>query len=200
MTDEPLNNDEVCVSETTTVSEPSTIPPEAPEAPRNIDTPVSLNNDNPENTPILTENPEESKPVESGSVGVENPKVVEPIPEPMQTPETGTAQIPVNESLPVEPEPIKPEPVSVPQSQPDKISLARSFLAKARNAIQFRKRKKLDKIMSLFLKKQKIINDEVEKFLHVSDATATRYLDILEKENKIRQVGKTGHAVSYTRI
>ena len=84
-------------------------------------------------------------------------------------------------------------------SQP-KISLARELLIKARNTIQFRKRKKLDKVMTMFAKQTKITNDEVEKFLHVSDATAERYLNILEKENKIRQVGKTGHAVSYIRI
>ncbi len=52
--------------------------------------------------------------------------------------------------------------------------------------------------MFLFLKKSKITNDEVKDFLHISDATATRYLSQLEKENKIKQVGKTGHAVSYT--
>jgi len=48
--------------------------------------------------------------------------------------------------------------------------------------------------------KGKITNDEVEKLLHVSDATATRYLSALEKEGKIQQVGKTGKAVEYTRI
>ena len=54
--------------------------------------------------------------------------------------------------------------------------------------------------MSLFLEKSKITNDEVEKFLHVSDATATRYLSILEKEGKIKQSGKTGRSVSYLKI
>jgi Fic family protein len=54
--------------------------------------------------------------------------------------------------------------------------------------------------MTLFLKKSKITNDEVKDFLHVSDATAERYLNTLEKENKIKQVGKTGHAVSYQKI
>jgi predicted HTH transcriptional regulator len=34
----------------------------------------------------------------------------------------------------------------------------------------------------------------------VSDATATRYLEILEKENKIKQTGKTGKGVTYTKI
>jgi len=76
----------------------------------------------------------------------------------------------------------------------------RDLLVKARNAIQFRKRKKLDNIMNLFLKQSKITNDEVEKLLHVSDATATRYLSELEKEGKIKQSGKTGKGVSYSRI
>jgi len=48
--------------------------------------------------------------------------------------------------------------------------------------------------------KNKITNDEVEKLLHVSDATATRYLSALEKENKIKQVGKTGTGVAYSKI
>ena len=54
--------------------------------------------------------------------------------------------------------------------------------------------------MTLFLKKQKITNDEVEKFLHISDATAGRYLSILVKEGKIKQTGKTGKSVFYIKI
>ena len=42
-------------------------------------------------------------------------------------------------------------------------------------------------------------NDEVEKLLHVSDATATRYLSVLEREGKIKQLGKTGKGVVYTK-
>jgi len=79
-------------------------------------------------------------------------------------------------------------------------SLARELLVKARNMIQFRKRKKLNKVMTLFLKKQKITNDEVEKFMHVSDATAGRYLSTLVKEGKIKQTGKTGKSVFYSKI
>ena len=143
------------------------------------------------------------------------------------TPELPTAQIPVSEPLALEPE-IKPEPKiqetkSEPISEPKPIlehdqskpiteiiptvaviskskSLARELLVKARNMIQFRKRKKLDKIMALFAKQTKITNDEVEKFMHVSDATATRYLNTLEKENKIKQTGKTGKSVFYYKI
>jgi predicted HTH transcriptional regulator len=78
-------------------------------------------------------------------------------------------------------------------------SFLRRLLAKAQESIQFRKRRKLDKIMSMFEIKSKITNDEVEKLLHVSDATATRYLTILKQENKIKQEGKTGKAVFYSK-
>lgn len=78
-------------------------------------------------------------------------------------------------------------------------NLARLLLAKAQAVIQLRKQKKLLKIMTLFEKKKHITNDEVEKLLHVSDATATRYLSHLEQQGKIKQTGKTGHAVSYTK-
>lgn len=44
-----------------------------------------------------------------------------------------------------------------------------------------------------------LTNDEVQKILRVSDATATRYLDELEKEGRIKQVGKTGSGVKYTK-
>lgn len=44
---------------------------------------------------------------------------------------------------------------------------------------------------------QRITNDEVEKLLGVSDATATRYLEELERESVIAQVGKEGRHVYY---
>ena len=208
MADEPSNNEQIEASSpqliNTTGSEPSNMPPEALESPKNADIPASLNNTNLENTPNLGENPEVVKSAESASAEAENPKV-EPISEPVQTSETRTAQIPVNEPLTSEPEvksgPLKQEPQVFSQSNPElKVSLARELLVKARNMIQFRKRKKLDRVMILFLKKSKITNDEVREFLHVSDATATRYLSQLEQEGKIKQNGKTGHAVSYSRI
>ncbi|MBU0879576.1 hypothetical protein KKH00_02060 [Patescibacteria group bacterium] len=181
------------VPEITPVSASVDMPPEAPESPKNADIPISLNNDNPQNEPISTPSPEEAKPKELPAEGGK----AEGISEPVQTSETRTAQIPVNEPLASEPEPIKPEPVPVIIPNKNKVL---ELLNKAKNAIQFRKRKKLDKIMTLFLKQSKITNDEVEKFLHVSDATATRYLSQLEKENKIKQTGKTGHSVFYSKI
>jgi len=169
--------------ENTAHSEPSSMPPEATESPRNSDNAVPVNNDNSaQNEPEAVSPESESSP--------EIPKT--------QASESQTAQIPVNEPL-EEPETSRSEQAK-PVSVNSKSSLARQLLITARNAIQFRKRKKLDRVMSLFLQKSKITNDEVEKFLHVSDATATRYLSILEKEGKIKQNGKTGHMVSYSRI
>ena len=130
---------------------------------------------------------------------------------------TQTAQIPASEPigleaapvdgpLPPEPEPIAPTPAPEPPQAasapvaPAPMHPARDLLVKARATIQDRKHKKLEKILEALTAKGKITNDEVEKLLHVSDATATRYLSALEKEGKIQQVGKTGKAVEYTRI
>jgi len=55
-----------------------------------------------------------------------------------------------------------------------------------------------EKILQLFQETEKVQNNDVEKLLGVSDATATRYLDELEKEGKLTQRGKTGQGVFYT--
>ncbi|MDP3052988.1 MAG: hypothetical protein Q8N22_03535 [bacterium] len=46
----------------------------------------------------------------------------------------------------------------------------------------------------------RVVNDDIENLLGVSDATATRYLDELEKEGFIRQIGKTGRHVYYEKV
>jgi hypothetical protein len=234
----------------TTGSEPITTPSKPLESSTTTDTPSLANNDNQglisENNPIIPT--ESEKPLEN-QAPVSEPNEIKPelekIPEnpeniitevktPVSTPESPTAQIPVNEPLAPEPE-IKNEPIVEPiqtESKPVEIihetksgsisepeqpkpiaevnpvvpvilkskSLARELLITARNMIQLRKRKKLDKIMTLFAKQTKITNDEVEKFMHVSDATAGRYFSILVKENKIKQSGKTGKSVFYSKI
>ena len=54
------------------------------------------------------------------------------------------------------------------------------------------------KILKLLKDKTSISNNNVERLLSVSDATATNYLQELENEGKIVQIGKTGRAVSYS--
>jgi len=60
-----------------------------------------------------------------------------------------------------------------------------------------KKRENLEKARRIFSEHGRVANDDVEKLLGVSDATATRYLDELEKEGFVRQVGKTGKHVYY---
>jgi ribosomal protein S25 len=145
----------------------------------------------------------------SDDVSVSDSASSTPVSEPTSVPvetvptaaETQTAQIPANEPIVPAPEPI---PVPPPPTQTSIITpvvnLARDLAAKARAVIQNRKRTKLDKILAEITKKVSVTNDQVEKLLHVSDATATRYLAQLEKEGKIQQVGKTGKSVKYQKL
>ena|SRR3989344_5597145 len=126
---------------------------------------------------------------------VSEPPTPEPVPEPLPTQEP----IPAPIELVSTPETVPPPQGQISTPPIIQTSLARELLVKAREIIQFRKRKKLERIMSLFLKQSSITNDDVQKLLYVSDATATRYLDQLEKEGKIRRVN-TGKYSSYSRM
>ena len=53
------------------------------------------------------------------------------------------------------------------------------------------------KILDLLNTKRQINNTDIENHLGVSDATATRYLDELEKEREVKQVVATGKHVYY---
>lgn len=142
-----------------------------------------------------------------------------------QAPPAETPQTPVSDGLansPVEPMP-EPAPEAVappPQSKaaeptPRTQGVAastpsaasgktpeqdRELLKIARAKIQTKKNEKLEKIMTLFEKKEKITNNDVEKLLHCSDATARRYLNELIKQGKLKRIGKTGKAVTYTKL
>ena len=150
-----------------------------------------------------------SEPVSAPVIEPTPPPEAAPAPEPEQTPTPSETPAPaeVSASVPEPQEPTtQPEP---PQSTPPApqatqsvapTSLIAELLVKARAKIQARRRKKLDRILDKLTEKGKITNDEVERLLRVSDATATRYLDILEKEGRLRQEGKTGKHVVYVKI
>ena len=177
--------------------------------------------ESPEN-PIPEENSILASPQEPTIDAPIPPNTSEPAPVPPVTPESSTEDesvVPVNTDNPeIEPESSSVEqtaptenlssnqPISEASTQPTaQVPVSEPFaklslLAKAREAIQFRKRKKLEKIMGMFLKQSSITNDEVEKLLHISDATATRYLEQLEKEGQVKQEGRTGKSVSYSKM
>jgi len=59
------------------------------------------------------------------------------------------------------------------------------------------KKRNTEKLKNFIRDKEKVTNNDIEKFLNVSNATAERYLDELEKEGLLEQVGETGQNVYY---
>ncbi|MBP6931559.1 MAG: hypothetical protein KBD48_03965 [Candidatus Pacebacteria bacterium] len=180
--------DEITPKKETPIIEPSNESTQDPEA---IPEPITAQ------IPVSEPLAPEPEPIVIPEVKVE-PAIETP-------PEESPVSAPLPQEIPLAPEvksepAIKPETIVTPIVIASSINPIRELLNKARNAIQSRKRKKLDRILNMFTNKSKITNDEVEKFLHISDATATRYLEILEKENKIKQVGKTGKGVYYSKM
>jgi len=53
------------------------------------------------------------------------------------------------------------------------------------------------RILRLLQEKKSVVNNDVEKMLGVSDATATNYLTELEAEGEITQINETGRGVYY---
>lgn len=61
-----------------------------------------------------------------------------------------------------------------------------------------RKLENKQKILAFVQEHGKIQNNDVEKLVDVSNATAERYLDELEKEGKLTQHGTIGQGVFYS--
>ncbi len=59
------------------------------------------------------------------------------------------------------------------------------------------KEKRKGRILNFLQMRGKTNNNEIQGLLSVSDASAENYLDELEKEGKIRQVGEKGRFVEY---
>jgi len=57
-----------------------------------------------------------------------------------------------------------------------------------------------EKILEALNTRGRLTNDDVEQLVGVSDATATWYLEELEKEGKARMIGDTGSGVYYEKI
>ena len=149
-------------------SEPAEMSPKAPESPTNDSTSVSIESQN-------------------GGVNQPGSEVVEP-------PKEASISEPVR-SVPAESAPPAPAPVTLqaPQqqspAQQDQTGVIRLLLAKAQAKIQSNNQKKLDKII-LFAQKKKIVaNEDIQLLLHVSSATATRYLVKLVQQGRLARVG-----------
>jgi hypothetical protein len=111
----------------------------------------------------------------------------------LKTEDSPPSEPPAPRAEPPTPAPTLPEPqpAIIPESAKPK-----SLWVKALDSIRFRKRAKLGKIMELAIQKKAITNDDVQKLVRVSDATATRYLSELVRQGKLKQV-KAGASTKY---
>ena len=135
----------------------------------------------------------EQEEVTPPSAVVEPPtETTQPEPTPIIPPLTSAQAEPIQET----PQPKIQERI-IYKTDPN---IVQKLLIKARAKIQERKRKKLDKIMTLFEAKPQITNKDIQKLLRISRVSAFRYFNILEKQNRIKQVGNTGKSVFYTKI
>ena len=60
-----------------------------------------------------------------------------------------------------------------------------------------RRQSNLAKTLELFSNRSELTNTQVRDALGVSSRTAVRYLDELERQGRVEQIGTTGHSVSY---
>ena len=145
------------------------LPPEAPESPTSDSAPILVEDQNPGLNQPESEVPEPSNEAS--------------IPEPIQS-------VPVQSAPVLAPTPQTPiAPQTQPSAQQDEGNFIHSLLIKAQAKIQSNKQKKLNEIIQLAQKKKIIKNDDVQKLLRVSDATATRYLVKLVQQGHLIRIG-----------
>ncbi len=59
------------------------------------------------------------------------------------------------------------------------------------------KKKNLESILGLLETNTPLTNNHIEQMLGIPESTVTRYMDELERQGKVRQVGTTGRDVFY---
>lgn len=76
-------------------------------------------------------------------------------------------------------------------------SLSRNKTKNSVNKQTKQKEENKNKILEFAQTKNQFQNNDIEKLLGVSDATVTNYLNELEGEGKIKQIGDEGRGVYY---
>ena len=82
-------------------------------------------------------------------------------------------------------------------TEDDNVKIIGEGLSQYQKELQKAKENRKSQILELFKTKEELTNNDIEKFLAVSDATATRYLDELEKEGIIEVFGDSRRAAKY---
>jgi uncharacterized membrane protein len=154
-------------------AEPTPVPEPAAPIPPTEPPPPSV-----ESAPVV----EQAAPVESALV----------IPEESQSAPEST-----DDSRPVLQQPsTSPPPTTASSSTTSGHSWSAAERAKAVATHARKKEARLAKVVALAKEKGRITNDDIEKLLHVSDATASRYGTILVKRGLLKREGK-GRGVTY---
>jgi uncharacterized membrane protein len=149
-------------------------------------------------TPAST--PSESAPEPVPETPVNAPsEPAQPVSKAAETPIEPDVEVPESEQQPTQ-KAAAPAAPSANVNVPNKAERNRELLQRANIKRQDKKQKNLNTIITELEKRGKITNDEVEKILRCSDATATRYLATLVKQGKIQKVGTKGVGVAYTKI
>lgn len=60
-----------------------------------------------------------------------------------------------------------------------------------------KKRGNKEKILALLAEKSELSNSGIREALGISERSVVRYMDELEREGKVKQVGNTGRGVTY---
>lgn len=60
-----------------------------------------------------------------------------------------------------------------------------------------KKRERKEKVLALLGEHKELSNSDIREALGVSERSVVRYLDELEREGKVKQVGSTGRSVTY---
>ena len=143
----------------------------------------------------VQETPSEPQPVEPAAAPAVPEPILEPTP-PALTPEPAPSSVPEPVIEPVTPPPAappaSPEPTAppVPPASPAPAPTPRaSSGAHMREVVRAKKQARSEKIVALAVEKRIITNDDVQKLLLVSHATATRYLSELVKSSRLKKLG-----------
>lgn len=123
----------------------------------------------------------------------------QPVSEAAETSAESTLEAPEPEQQ-ATPKTAAPAAQSANVNAPSKAERNRELLQKANAIRRDKKQKNSDMIMAELEKRGEITNDQAEKLLRCSDATATRYLATLVKQGKIKKVGTTGTGVVYVKV
>ena len=160
-------------------STPTDLPSEAPESPISVPAPVPAESQN-----GAVNRPESEVTEPSNEISVTEP--IQPVSDQsvsQSTSETSIQPQPASSSPTLQSQP------SVQPVQQDQVGFIRALLAKANAKLHSNRQKKLDNLMLMAQKKRNITNDDVQKLLRVSDATATRYLVKLVEQGRLARVG-----------